>query len=163
VLRAQAEAGGGEARTFLRSVATDNVAPRVLRERALRSLGEQGDLAYLREMYPTLDDRTLRERVMRIVADAGEATAWLRSVALDEREDASLRDRAVRLMAEHGVTSAELALLYDRMEERALRSRIISLLAERGDDAAWNKLEAISRGDSDPDLRRRALRTLPRS
>jgi hypothetical protein len=100
---------------------------------------------------------------MRISAEAGDETAWLRSIALDEREDASLRDRAVRLMAEQGVSSAELATLYDRMEERAIRSRIIGLLAERGDDAAWAKLEAISRGDADPDLRRRALRTLPRS
>lgn len=163
ILRAQSEAGGGEARTFLRGVAEDRSAPRTLRERAIRSLGEQGDIEYLRQLYARLDDRGLRERALRVTSEAGDATDFLRAIALNEKEDASLRERAVRLLAEHGLPSSELAGLYDRMEERALRSRIIQLLAERGDDAAWSKLESISRGEADPDLRRRALRTLQRS
>lgn len=129
----------------------------------MRSLAERGDVAYLRAIYGRQDHRSLRDRVMRLVVEGGESRPWLRTIALDEREDLDLRDSAVRLLAQQGVPSTELATLYHRLTERNLRSRIIALLAERGDDAAWSKLEAISHGEGDPDLRRKATRSLSRS
>ncbi len=163
IIRVQAEAGGAEARKFLRAIAEDRTASRAERDRAIRTIGEQGDAAYLRGLYTTLDDRGLRERVLRIVVESSDARAWLRAIAANDKKEVELRDRAVRLLAEQGAPSSELATLYDRLAERALRSRIISLLAERGDDAAFSKLEAIARGDTDPDLRRRAARSMQKS
>jgi HEAT repeat protein len=81
-------------------------------------------------------------------------------VALKESEQRELRDRAIRSLSEAGVSTAELAKLYDGMDESTLRDRLIRLFAERGDKAGVEKLIDIAKNDSNTELRRRAIRKL---
>jgi HEAT repeat protein len=133
-----------------------------LRERAIRSLAEQGDDAYLRSVYPKLDEESLRERVIRSMAEAGgsETTVWLTGIVRDPKESSALRERAVRSLAESGVPTADLIAIYDSVTDRDVRDRLVNILAERGDRAARDKLRSIATDDPDEDLRRRATRKL---
>jgi HEAT repeat protein len=165
VIRVMADVGDAESRRWLRELvgkSTENVA---VRERAIRSLAEQGDIAYLRSAYRSLDDNALRERVVRSVAEAGgaDAAAWLDGIVRDTKENSSLRDRAVRSLAEAGASTATLVGLYDAVADHGVRERLVSVLAERGDRAARDKLRAIATDDPDEALRQRAVRKLAES
>ena len=161
-IRVLGEVGGSETSAWLRTLVYDESEVTSLRERAIRVLAERGDIAHLRSMYPRLREQSLRERILREVGAAGgdEGTAFLRRVALDSAEPDGLRDRALRMLAESGLPSADLVKLYDTLPERDLRVRLISLLAERGDRTARDKLESIAQSESDPELRRRAVKRL---
>ena len=113
-------------------------------------------------MYPKLKEAVLKERVLRVAAEAGgkDNLAFLHEVALRESEQSELRDRAIRSLSESGVSTAELAKLYDGIGESTLRDRLIRLFAERGDKAGIDKLIEIAKNDSNSDLRRRAIRKL---
>jgi hypothetical protein len=160
VLRAVSERGGESEDAWVRTVAEDRGEDLALRDRAIRLLGERGQVGYLRTLYPRLDRVELRERVVRSVAERNdeEAAAWLEQIVLDEREHSALRDRAVRSLAEQGRSSAALAALYDRVTSTALKQRLIRLFSERRDDAAAEKLARIAAGDPDPGLRSEAAR-----
>jgi hypothetical protein len=161
-LRLIAEHGGEADEAWVREVAENPREEVALRDRAIRLLGERGRIADLRRLYRGLDRMELRERVLRTVAEHGDADAaeWLAAIVLDEREAEGLRDRAVRTLAERGEPSGELATLYDRVGATALKQRLIRLLDERGDQAAADKLAAIAAGDPNQDLRREAARRL---
>jgi HEAT repeat protein len=162
VVKTIADIGDGESRRWLREIVERPTEPSAVRERAIRSLAEQGDLTYLRSLYGKLDNEGLRERVLRSVAEGGgsEVTTWLRGIIRDSRESSGLRDRAVRSLAEAGASTADLVALYDSVPDRVVRDRLVSVLAERGDRAARDKLRSIATDDPDEDLRRRATRKL---
>jgi hypothetical protein len=162
VIRVVGETGDAEAIAWLKAIAVDRAEPLHARERALRTLGEQKESRYLREVYPRLDHVELQDRVLRALGEAGgaEDVRFLRRVALDARAASDLRDRAVRQLSEVGVPTADLVQLYDSIPDADVRDRLIRLLAERGDRAARGKLEAIATGDPNPDLRQRARREL---
>jgi HEAT repeat protein len=157
-----AEIGDAESRRWLREIVERRADPVHVRERAIRSLAEMGDVAYLRSAYRTVDDEGLRERILRSVAEGGgtETMTWLREVVRDTKERSSLRERALRSLAEAGAPTSELVSLYDAVSDHAVRDRLVNLLAERGDRAARDKLRAIATDDPDEDLRRRAVRKL---
>ena len=119
-------------------------------------------MAYLRQLFGGLDRVELKERVLRLVAEQGDADAadWLAHIVLDDGQPTEMRDRAVRTLAERGEPSSELATLYDRVSSAALKQRLIRLLDQRGDQAAADKLAAIAAGDPSQDLRREAARRL---
>jgi hypothetical protein len=148
---------------WIRGVATDRTEQRELRDRAIRVLGEElnrkGDV---RALYGALEDPTLKDRVLRVVAAAGDSASarWLREIAVSETEPLEARDRAIRVLAEQGATSADLAALYERVQGMPLRQRVVKLLVERGDDVAIEKLMQIADRDPDPAQRRYVLRRL---
>ncbi len=162
VIRTLAEIGDAESRRWLQQIVERSTESTSLRERAIRSLAEQGDDAYLRSVYPKLDDEGLRERVIRSLAESGgsETTAWLKGIVRDPKESSGLRERAVRSLAESGVPTADLVAIYDSVTDRDVRDRLVNILAERGDRAALDKLRSIATADPDEDLRRRATRKL---
>jgi len=162
VIRTLAEIGDSDSRRWLREIVERSTESAALRERAIRSLAEQGDEAYLRSVYPKLDDESLRERIIKSVAEAGgsETTAWLKGIVRDPKESSALRERAVRSLAESGVPTADLIAIYDSVADREVRDRLVNILAERGDRAARDKLKSIATDDPDEDLRRRATRKL---
>jgi hypothetical protein len=161
-LRVVVDQGGGAEMGWVRTVAEDRQENASLRERAIRLLGEGGEVASLRQLYPRLDRPELKERVIRTIVDGddADAAAWLAEIVLDDREESALRDRAVRSLADAGAPSSELATLYDRVASRAVKQRLIRVLADRRDDAAAEKLAAIAAGDPDDALRREADRRL---
>jgi HEAT repeat protein len=160
-----AGAEGDQASTrWLEGIVEDPKQPMTLRDRALRMLG-RGDATYLRAVYARLEELTLKDRALRLAAEAGDRDnlEWLRSVALDETANGDLRDRAIRSLAESGESTEELVRLYDGASARAARERLIRIFGERGDKAALDKLIAIARTDPDQSLRRFAVRRLAES
>jgi HEAT repeat protein len=147
------------ARTILED--RDDVAD--VRERAVRVIGEEPDGApYLRSQYTRLDEPTLRERVVRVVAESGTKTDmdWIRGIALDHSERTSIRERAVREIGEAS-DSRGLRELYDKLDDPSLRERVIRVIAEIGDSDSRTWLRGIVERRSEPSsLRERAIRSL---
>ncbi|MEP6691970.1 MAG: hypothetical protein ABJD07_12500, partial [Gemmatimonadaceae bacterium] len=162
ILKLAGESGDAASMQWLHSIAENASEPESVRDRAIRILGDAGETTYLRSLYSRLSEVSLRDRVLRAVADgeSAGATKWLRTIVADEKEDSRLRDRAVRSLADAGAASAELAAIYDAVGDRAVRERLIALLADRGDQAAVDKLGSIAKSDADVDLRRRAQKKL---
>lgn len=162
ILRVVAEEEGRDAAPWLREVATNTSVHVDVRERAVRLLGEQRELAALQRLYPELDRVALRERVLRVVGEYGDAESlgWIEEVARTRSEAADVRERAVRILAEERVPSERLATLYDELDAQGLKERLIRIFADRRDAAALDKLRAIATGDPSSDLRRAAERRL---
>jgi hypothetical protein len=163
ILREVGPEGTGEDVAWLHRVAADPAEALAMRERAIRVLAEDLDqLDELRALYGRLDERVLRERVLRVVAERGGTaeTRWVRAVAEDGREEGSLRDRAIRLLAERG-EMAYLRELYPRLDRVDLRERVIRSIAERQDAGAADWLAGIVLDDREQAaLRDRAVRSL---
>lgn len=158
-------AGDAASERWLLALAQDSKEPLPARDRAIRLLAEQGNYAQLRELYGRIQESALKDRVIRVTAEAGgnDNLRFLRGIVASGTENSAARDRALRTLAQSGLTTADLAALYDSLADHTLRTRVIALLAERGGDAAFDKLARIAREDADPDLRRQAARRLAQS
>ena len=158
-------AGDAASERWLLALVQDAKEPLPARDRAVRLLAEQGNYAQLRDMYARTQEGTLKDRIIRVTAEAGgsDNLRFLRGIVAASTESSAARDRALRTLAQSGLTTADLAALYDTLGDRTLRSRLIQLLAERGGDAAFDKLVKIAREDPDSDLRRQAARRLAQS
>ena len=70
IVRVVAENGSPADRVWLQNIASDSQEPTNVRERAVRLLGESratsGELA---ELYDEIDNRTVRERLLRILGN----------------------------------------------------------------------------------------------
>ncbi len=155
--------GNRDAMRVARTIAEDGDDDIEVRERAIRVLGEDVDgSAYLRTLYPKLQDLALRERVVRVVAENGTTSDmdWVRGVALDRNERVSIRERAVRSLGESSDTRT-LRELYDRLDDPSLRERVIRTLADIGDADSKRWLhEIVERRSESTSVRERALRSL---
>lgn len=102
VLRSVAEAGGQETTAWLREIALDAKTPSLLRERAVRSLAEAGaPTTELVSLYDAAADRTVRDRLVNILAERGDRAARDKLRAIAENDpDEDLRRRATRKLAE---------------------------------------------------------------
>ncbi len=102
VLRSLGEAGGAENQALLRRVSFDPNENPDLRDRALRTLDESGIRSEeLARMYDSIADRDLRDRLIRLMAERGDAASIdkLRKIVASD-PDADLRERARRKLAE---------------------------------------------------------------
>jgi len=161
VVRLAGEIHTPAAKQWLRTVALDGSEDMSVRDRAVRMLCEE-DHAKARALFYELESAELKERSLRLAGEARDAGTndWLRNIAVDETERIELRDRALRILAERAIASREISELYDRMDRTDLRRRVIRILAERDDEQAIEKLVAIAEHDSDPEMRRYAVRRL---
>lgn len=155
--------GDRDAMRVARTIAEDQGDDFEVRERAIRVLGEETDgPAYLRSLYPRLQEPTLRERVVRVVGENGTKSDmdWIRGVALDRAERVSIRERAVRVLGESS-DSRSLRELYDRLDDPSLRERVIRTMAEIGDadSRRWLR-EIVERKAESSSIRERAIRSL---
>jgi hypothetical protein len=134
--------------------------------RSLCALGGPGataaDLAALRGLWPALGGSAARGAVLDALADHGGSgnASWLLGVAEDAGVAIGDRTRAVRAAERAGAGSEALGTLYDRVPDRRVREAVLAALARIGDRAARARLEAVARGDTDPALRRSAVRHL---
>lgn len=149
--------------SWIRDLALDRAQPLALRERAVRTLGDElARPEMARALYARLDHLTLKERVLRTVAEGkdGGAVDWMRELAGSAGEPEAVRDRAIRLLGEHREFTT-LRTLYPRLDRLELRERVIRVVAEMGiaEGARW--LEHIVLDASDQAaLRERAVRVL---
>jgi HEAT repeat protein len=162
--RAAAREGNREALRVARSIAEDRDDQIEVRERAIRVIGDEDDggSAYLRSVYARLDEPTLRERIVRVVAERGtkDDIDWVRGIALDRSERIAVRERAVRLLGETSDSRA-LRELYDRLDDPTLRERVVRTMADVGDadSRRWLR-EIVERRSESSALRERAIRSL---
>jgi HEAT repeat protein len=102
IIRSVAEAGGSETTAWLQGIVRDPKERSGLRERAVRSLAESGaSTADLVALYDSVTDRSVRDRLVNILAERGDKAARdkLRSIAAGD-PDEDLRRRATRKLAE---------------------------------------------------------------
>lgn len=162
--RVAAREGNRDALRVARAIAEDRDDQVDVRERAIRVIGEEDDggPAYLRSLYSRLDNPTLRERVVRVVAESGtkDDMDWIRGIALDRGERTAVRERAVRLVGEAS-DSRGLRELYDRLDDPTLRERVVRTMADVGDAESRRWLrEIVERRTESSALRERAIRSL---
>ena len=150
---------------IVRALIERNDANESLRAEAIGSFTADNataeDAAFLRGVYPKLESRRLKERVITTVArlPGPENERWLSGIARGDGEPLSLRTMAISRLAA-SASLPEVVRLYDTVGERQLKEQLISRLAGRKEPEAVDKLIAIARGDPDPQLRRAAIARL---
>lgn len=158
--------GDRDALRVARTILEDRDDRTDVRERAIKVIGEEDDgLPYLRAVYPRLDEPSLRERVVRTMADIGdsESRRWLRGIVERPTESASVRERAIRSLAEQG-DLAYLRSAYRTLDGESLRDRVLRSVAEGGGSETRTWLRTIVRDPNESSgLRDRAVRSLAES
>lgn len=161
---ADREGRGAEADGALRVIATASEEPRPLRDRAIRSLRETvPNDAFLRELYPRLDQRDLQDRVLRRLGQshASDNFGWIRDRALDARESEPLRDRALRVIGDDLYRPSDVRALYPRLDRAALKDRALRIVAQHGDASTLDWLRGVAENRDEPlAARDRAVRLL---
>ena len=156
-----------EARTALREVAASRDTDREVRADAIYRLGASGsaeDLAYLRDLYPRLDSRELKERVLHAVSRQRGSEEWLFGIATNTNEPVELRKQAVYQAGNRKeVPLDQLFGLYDRVTEREMKEQLIYTYSRRTEPAAVDRMIAIARNEKDKELRKTAVYWLART
>jgi TolA-binding protein len=142
------------------------------RRRAIAALGQSNDstnTAFLRDLYGRVgNERQLKEAILMSSAfrRTGMDQGWLFAVAQNDSEDARLREYAISALGRRRDIGVDRFVeLYDRATDKRVRSATLMVLADRAknDSAAADKLIAIARNETDPDLRKRAVMGLAAS
>jgi HEAT repeat protein len=155
------------ARQTLRDVASASGGDREVREEAIQWLGQRGsaeDAAWLRELYPRLDSRDLKDKVLFAVSRRPGNEQWLLDRALDAREDIELRKQALFWAGQRKEVSLDQLLgLYDRVTDREMKEQLIYVYSRRSEPAAVDRMISIARNEKDKNLRSTAVQWLARS
>ncbi|MGE0440162.1 MAG: HEAT repeat domain-containing protein [Gemmatimonadales bacterium] len=152
-------------RSALERLAADSGRPRAVRTEAVRVLGGQdatpADFAALRRLWPSLSSEQ-RQAVIRSAGDFGgsEHQDWLTRIVRTDAEASAVRTQAVRAAEQAGLGSAGLATLYDEVPDRKVREALLEALVRIGDRSARERVARIAETDTDPALRRAAIRRL---
>ena len=151
-------------RTEVRAIAGDATAPAEVREKAVFALGH-GDAAtaedfrFLRELFGRADSEKMRDQILMAMSqsDDAESRKWLLTVARDENAPIESRKKAIFWAGQGGVSTADIAALYDASSNVTVKEHTIFVLSQRDDKAATDKLLAIVNGHDEPSLRKKAL------
>ena len=156
--------GDPRARRTLHAVIENTREVSKVRSHAIFSLSHgpdtpESEFAYLRGLWPRLDDDRLKEAVIQAMQqDEGAGGRWLVERALDAREPLKMRKNALFWAGQREETpTAELVRAYREGDDRGLREHAIFVLSQRHDDAATDALLRIAREDRDTDMRGKAL------
>ena len=120
--------------------------------------------AYIRSIYPRLETPRLKATAIRSLANIGgsENDQWLLSVVRNTNESPDIRATALRYAGRSSISMIDLTRMYDVAGDRPLREQLIRLYAQRPEPEATDKLLAIARSGTDPDMRRMAISALSR-
>jgi HEAT repeat protein len=123
---------------------------------------EEEDAAFLRDLYPKTDSRTIKSAILSVLGRAGGTPndQWLMGILQNPAEDNSLRREALARMK--SLSAEDLGRLYDGLSEREFRTTIVSKLAEREEPRAVDKLIEIAKTSTDPRVRSQAIQALTR-
>ncbi len=117
--------------------------------------------AFLREIFPTLTDDELREKVIFSISQSKspDNSRWLLQQAKNTRLTGELRKQALFWAGQSGAAVSDLAEIYDTGgNDKELRGQVIFTLSQRrNDSAALDKLLDIARREPDRELRRQAV------
>jgi HEAT repeat protein len=155
------------ATAVLRDVATRGEDLEV-RAEAIQWLGRRRDAdtsaAFLRSLYPQLQERELKERVVTSLrSDVEENRRFLLGVAVNEREGIELRKQALYAAGRRALPVEQVADLYGRVTDAEMKKQVIYVLGQRNEPVATDRLIGIVRSERDPELRKTAVYWLSRS
>ncbi|HEX7050760.1 MAG TPA: HEAT repeat domain-containing protein [Longimicrobiales bacterium] len=147
---------------ILRAYAERQDAPVDLRKKAIFWIGQRGDrddAEFLRALYGRLDRTALKEGTLFALSQMHgvDNARWLLDVALDENESVEMRKKALFWASQAGTPIQDLLTLYDRISNRELKEHLIFVYVQRHESAAIDKLIEIARGESDLELRKKAI------
>jgi HEAT repeat protein len=157
------QTGSESARRVLHSVIENANEESGVRAHAIFALTQgdtpESEFAYLRNLYPRLDDTELKEAIIQWMHEDENAEGrWLIERALDSREAFELRKKAIFWAGQSEATpTAELVRVYREVDETELREHTIFVLSQREDEAATDELLRIARSDPDTEMRGKAL------
>ena len=157
--------GDPRARRMLHSVIEDTKEDSRVRSHAIFSLAQGGDtpgseFAYLRTIYPRLDEVELKEAVFQgMMQDENvDAGRWLIDRARDPKEPTRSRRSALFWAGQRAATpTADILGVYKDVGDVSLREHAIFVLSQRQDDAATDALMRIASEDRDTEMRGKAL------
>jgi HEAT repeat protein len=151
-------------RTTLRALASSDTVARNLREAAIFALGfvdERGtNGAFLRGLYPRLDDTQLRNKVIQALAQSDDDgdQRWLVERVLDTREPMDVRKQALFWRGQgHDTSLGDLLALYPRLDSRELREHYVFVLSQRRESDAVDKLIDLATNEPDHAIRAKAV------
>ncbi len=162
---ALAQSKEARARETLRALATARETAPEVRGEALYwavTRGDSTDAEWARRLFPSLETRELKERVISSLARQRGSSAWLMQVARDPRESLEVRKSAFGYAARNA-TAPQLIEMWDATKEKELKESLILALSRRKEPEALDKLIAIARNDQDREIRKSAVFWLTRS
>lgn len=119
------------------------------------------NVRFLHEIYPRLNSREVKEKVIFSVAQnrSDESADWLVARALDQNEHVELRKHALFWAGQQrALPIARLSELYDRMPGRELKEQLVFALSQRArDPEAVDVLMKIARTEKDAEIRKQAI------
>jgi HEAT repeat protein len=120
-------------------------------------------VAWLRALYPRLDQVSLKQRTVNVIARVAgaENEAWLQTILRNDDEPSVVRAAILSRLGQT-MAIADLGRMYDGASSRTVREYIISALGRRTEDEATDKLIDIVKTGTDPSLRRSAISALTR-
>ena len=155
---------------FLTSLASNGNQSVELRQAAIEAIADTdaGDVvATLLKLFGTANSRELKEEIIDAIADTGDPTTAIRSLAAIARDDA---DREVRTEAVSALGDMEderaietLGQLYDSTRDEATRREILDALSEAGGAAALQKIISVAQSASSMAVRKHAIELLGES
>lgn len=153
---------------ILRDYAMQEDAPLELREKAIFWIGQsraEPNAGFLKDLYASTREPKLKEKIIFSIAQMrGEENArWLLDLAVDQNESVEVRKKAIFWAGQMGVPVEEMGALYDRMPDRELKEQIIFALSQSNKKEAVDRLMAIARDETEPELRKKAIFWLSQS
>jgi hypothetical protein len=165
VNRAAAREGKSDtADEVLRKVAESRGDVYDVRERAIRQLREtDANDAYLRTLYGSLDNRDLKERIIRRLGESPSTdnVRWIGTIATTRGEPVELRERAIRVIGDELDRPDDVRQMFDRLDHPDLKERALRVVAEQLGTGAnpWLRSVAADRGQP-TSVRERAVRLI---
>lgn len=148
----------------LRTYARNASAPTDLRSDAIFWLGQRRGAdggSFLRDLYGSLQDPDLKDRVLFSVAqNPSEANrGWLLARARDANEPIQVRKKALFWAGQAGLGPQEALEIYRSAQDTEMKEQALLVLTQVKDDrgAAVDALMEIARTEQDPELKKRAV------
>jgi hypothetical protein len=152
------------AREAVRAAALDGALPEAVRAQAVFALGHANaatadDFAFLQRLFVETRSGAMREQVLMAVAQGGgpAGARWVLGRARDAALPRAVREHAFFWAGQGAVPSAELVSAYEALDDGELQAHALFVLSQREDRPARDKLVAVARGDTDRELRDKAL------
>ena len=166
--RALAANPSPRARQSVRALIERTDAPERLRIEAVGGFEDSQrttdeDAAYLRSVYPKIDNPRVKARIARVIGQlGGDANdQWLVGLMRNNDEPLEVRTAALSRVARK-VPIGDAVKLYGSVADREMRQQLISIYGQRTEPEATDKLLDIVKNDTDYNLRRQAIGALQR-
>jgi HEAT repeat protein len=152
------------AQTAIRDMARRSDLSNEIRGNAIFWLGSRGGnadstTAFLMQLYPTLTEKELKERVLFAVAQrrTPASTRFLTALAMNQSEPMEVRQNALFHASRSGMTLAQLRELYRSSTEKEFKNQVIFAIGNLRTTESVDLLFDIAKNDQDREMRKQAI------